>query len=101
MGSKHYIPQRNGNSCNTRSLPRTGYNLERIDAILITSQTNRHRVEFSQRTGKILSIFRKTTHTIEKKHHQPQGHANITYHSPIQNYSRLNVGTEILEHRQL
>ena len=28
-------------------------------------------------------------------------HANINYHSPIQNYSRLNVGTEILEHRQL
>ena len=91
-----------GPETDTQSLPRTGNNLERINAILITPQTDCHGFEFSQGTGKILSIFRRTAPTMETKRHQPQRHANTGRHSSIQNYSRLNIGTEILElQRQL
>ena len=99
--SKYHIPQLNGDTRNTRRFPGVSNNLERINAILITPQTNRHGVEFSQGTGKILSIFRRTTPTMETGRHQPQRHANTGYHSSVQNHSGLNVISAIFKHRQL
>ena len=46
--SKHYIPQLNGNTRNARRLPRNGNNMERINAILIATQTDRRRVKPSK-----------------------------------------------------
>jgi hypothetical protein len=99
--SKHYIPQLNGNTRNTRRFPKIGNDLERINKISVTTQTNRNRVEPSQRKGKILSIFRRTTPTVETGRRQPQRHADTGYHSSVQNHSGLNVVTAISEHRQI
>ena len=99
--SKHYIPQLNGNTRNTRRFPGVSNNLERINAISITTQTNRNRVKLSQRQGKILSISRGATPTVETGCRQPQRHTNTGYHSPVQNHSGLNVISTISKHRQL